>query len=104
MCLRVPADALHQDPGQVPESGRPNFWAGVVAMAALVVLAGTLPVHAKPAGDLRPSDAEADGMVHEERQLGLRLLLHDPDPPDSLQHLLRGHAGHTPRQAWWLPR
>jgi hypothetical protein len=32
-------------------------------MAALVVLAGRLPGHAQPGGDLRPPDAETDGLV-----------------------------------------
>jgi hypothetical protein len=68
-------------------------------MAALEVLAGGLPTHAQSACDLRPSDAEADGVLHERRQLGLRLLLHDPDARDSLQQLLRGHLGNTRRRA-----
>jgi len=32
-------------------------------MAALVVLAGRLPAHTQPGGDLRPSDTEANSLV-----------------------------------------
>jgi hypothetical protein len=37
--------------------------AGAVTVAALVVLAGSLPGYAKPVGDLRPPDAQANGVV-----------------------------------------
>jgi len=37
--------------------------AGVAAVAALVLLAGRLPGHAKPGGDLRPPDAQVYGLV-----------------------------------------
>ena len=42
-----------------------------VAVAALIVLAGCLPGHVKLGGDLRPSDAEADGMIDQYRKLRL---------------------------------
>jgi hypothetical protein len=41
-------------------------------------------------------------VVDEQRQLGLRLLMYDPDAPDSPQHLLRGHPGNVLRRVWWL--
>jgi hypothetical protein len=40
-------------------------------------------------------------MIHEQRQLGLRLLMYDPDASDVLQHLVRGHPGNMLRRAWW---
>ena len=39
--------------------------AGAVAMAALVVLARSLPGNSEPGGDFRPSDAEAYGVVNQ---------------------------------------
>jgi hypothetical protein len=71
-------------------------------MAALVLLAGGLSAHAQAARDLRPSDTETDGLVHEQRQFGLRLLLHKPSAPDSLQRLLCRNPEITLCRASWL--
>jgi hypothetical protein len=49
-----------------------------VTMAALVVLAGCLPGHAQPGGDLRPPDAEADSLVNEHCEFCLCLPLRSP--------------------------
>jgi len=64
-----------------------------VLVAALIVLAGCLPGHAKLGGDLRPSDAEADGVVDQRRKLSLCRLLRNPGAPDPLQHLGTRHPG-----------
>jgi hypothetical protein len=45
------------------ESGHAVLTAGAVAVAALVVLAGRLPGHPEPDGDLWPPNAQIDGMV-----------------------------------------
>ena len=45
------------------ESGHSILTDGVVAMAALVVLAGRLPGDPEPGGDLRPANTEFDGVV-----------------------------------------
>lgn len=47
---------------------------GVLAMAALVVLAGCLPGDAKLSRDFRPADAQADSMIDQRFQLCLCLL------------------------------
>jgi hypothetical protein len=101
-CLRVPADALHEDSGGDPGSGRPIFRADVAAVAAPVLLAGGLPAHAQLACDLRPSDTETDGVIHQQRELGLRLLLREPGAPDSLQRLLCRSPENTLRRASWV--
>jgi hypothetical protein len=44
-------------------------------MTTLVVLAGRLPGHAQPGGDLRPPDAEADSLVNEHCEFCLCLPL-----------------------------
>ena len=71
-------------------------------MATLVVLAGRLPGHAQPGGDLRPSDAQADGLVDQYREFGLGFLLHGPGALDPLKHLRWGQPGNPLRWAWWL--
>jgi hypothetical protein len=63
------------------ESGHTILTAGVVAVAALVVLAGCLPGHAKPVGDLGPPDTQADGVVDQHRELRLCLLLRNRGAP-----------------------
>jgi hypothetical protein len=73
-----------------------------VTVAALIVLAGCLPGHAKLGGDLRPSDAEADGVVHQCRKLRLCLLLRNPGSPDPLQHLRTRHPGDRMCLARWF--
>lgn len=70
-----------------------------VPVAALIVLAGCLPGHAKLGGDLRPSDAEADGVVDQCRKLRLCLLLRNLGAPDPLQHLRTRHPGNLLRLA-----
>ena len=70
---------------------------GAVAVTALIVLASCLPGHAKLDGDLRPSDAEADGVVDERRKLRLCLLLRNPGSPDPFQHLRTRHPGNLQR-------
>lgn len=85
----------HLDPG----SGHPILTAGAVAVATLVVLAGRLSGHAKPGGDLWPPDAQADGVIDQNREFRLRLLLRDPGARDLLQHLGWGHPGDSLRQA-----
>ena len=55
-------------------------------MATPIVLASRLPGHAELDGDLRPSDAEADGVIDQRHELRLCLSLRNPDAPDPLQH------------------
>ena len=81
------------------ESDHPIVTAGVVAVAALVMLAGCLPGHAELVGDLRPPDAEGDGVVDQHCELRLFLLLRNPGAPDLLQHLGWGHPGGSLGQA-----
>ena len=71
-------------------------------MTALVLLAGGLSAHAQLDCDLWPPDTETDGVVHEQCQLGLRLQLHEPGAPDSLQRLLCRGSGITLCRASWL--
>jgi hypothetical protein len=94
-----PADALHPGTLTKDESDHPIVTAGVVAVAALVMLAGRLSGHAKPGSDLRPSDAQADGVIDQNREFRLRLLLRNPGARDPLQHLGRGNPGDSLRQA-----
>jgi hypothetical protein len=53
-------------------------------MAALVMLAGRLPGHTQPEGDLRPSDAQGDSMVDQHREFGLGFQLYGPGALDPL--------------------
>jgi hypothetical protein len=78
--LQVPADALHQTSWPGDESGHPILAAGTVAVSALIVLAGCLPGHFKPEGDLWPPDAQADGMLDEHREFR-RVERNEPLPP-----------------------
>jgi hypothetical protein len=71
--------------------------AGIVAVAALVVLACRLPAHAEPIRDLRPADAQADSVVDEHGQFTLRFLLCNVDTSDPLQDLSGGHPGNSLR-------
>ncbi len=75
---------------------------GAVAVATLVMLAGRLPGHAEPSGDLRPSDAQADGMVDQDREFGLCLFLREPSALDLLQYLRWGHPRNPLRQHRWF--
>jgi hypothetical protein len=58
-----------------------------VAVAALVVLAGRLSGHAQSGGDLRPSDAQADSVVDQDRKFRLCFLLRGLGILDPLKHL-----------------
>jgi hypothetical protein len=60
---------------------------GVLAVATLVMLACGLPGDAKLCGDLRPADANADGVVDQHRKLRLGLFSHEPDALDLLEQL-----------------
>lgn len=66
------------------ESGHAILAAGVFAVAALVMLAGSLPGHPELCGDLWPADAQADGMVYEHREFRLGLFPRKPDAPHPL--------------------
>lgn len=68
------------------------------------MLAGGLPAHIELSRDLRPADAQADSMVDEHGQLGLRLLLRGSDTSDPLQDLDGGHPRHLLRKALGLRR
>ena len=83
-CLRVPADALHRV--SVGGSGHAILTAGPVSVSALVVLAGCLPGHPKPGGDLRPSNAHADRLIDQRYEFGLRLVPAESGAFDPLQH------------------
>jgi len=80
----------------------------LLAMAALVVLAGRLPGDSKLGGDLWPPNAQIDGMVDEHREFRISLIAHVPNVLDLLKHLgfrwarvaLRRPRGFR----WGLPR
>jgi len=71
------------------ESGHPILAAGAVAVSALVVLAGCLPGHFEPEGDLWPPDAQTDGMVDEHCELGVGFVSRQASPLDPREHLGR---------------
>ncbi len=56
--------------------------AGALTVAALVLLAGRLPGHAKLGGDLRPPDAQVYGMIDQRCEFRLGLLLYGLAPAD----------------------
>jgi len=58
-----------------------------VAVSALVVLAGRLPGHFEPDGDLWPPDAQADGMVDEHREFRLGFVASESGTLDPREHL-----------------
>lgn len=60
---------------------------GSGAVTALVVLAGRLPAHAEPGGNVGPADAQADGVLDKHREFRICRLLRGPDAPDPFQHL-----------------
>jgi hypothetical protein len=68
-------------------SGHAVLTAGAVAVATLVVLAGRLPGHPEPDGDLWPPDAQIDGMVDEHREFCLCLVPREPGTLDPREHL-----------------
>jgi hypothetical protein len=69
------------------ESGHPMLVAAAAAMPTQVVLAGRLPGHPKPGSDIRPPNAHAYRLIHQHRELRLRLLPGQPGALDPLQHL-----------------
>jgi hypothetical protein len=71
-------------------------------VATLVVLAGRLSGHAQPGGDLRPSDAQDDGVIDQDREFRLCFLLRGFGVLDPLKHLGRGQPGNSLREAWRL--
>lgn len=58
----------------------------VLAMAALVMLAGRLPGDSELGGDVWPPDAQINGMVDEHREFRVCLVPHVPDVLDLLKH------------------
>ena len=75
------------------------FVVSAVTMSALVVLSSCLPGHGKPSGDLRPSDAQADGMVDQHREFRLCLVSRETGMLDPLEYLGRGQPGNPLHQA-----
>ena len=71
-------------------------------MAALVVLSGRLSRHTQPSGDLRPPDAQTDGLVDQLRECGFCPQLGNPGALDLVQHLNGRHRGSRLRLAWRL--
>jgi hypothetical protein len=53
-----------------------------IAVAALVVLAGRLPGHPEPGGNVRPSDTQGDSVVDQNGEFGLGFQLHGPSALD----------------------
>jgi hypothetical protein len=74
--------------------------AASVAVATLVVLAGCLPRHPEPGGDIRPPDAHADCLIHEHREFGVCLFPHESGAFDPFEHLGRGRLGGPLRRPW----
>jgi hypothetical protein len=66
---------------------------GTVPVTALVMLAGGLPGDTELDGNLRPPDAEFDGVVDQRCEFGLCLLPCNAGAPDPLQYLRWGHPG-----------
>ena len=73
------------------ESDKSILTDGAVPVTALVMLAGGLPGDTELGGDLRPSDAEFDGVVNQCREFGLCLLLCNAGALDTFQHLQWRH-------------
>jgi hypothetical protein len=81
------------------DSGRSIPTAGIIAVAALVVLACRLPAHAEPVRNLRPADAQADRVIDEHGQLSLRFLMRHPDTSYPLYDLGKARqVAFTPAQ------
>ena len=81
----------------VDESGHAILAAGALTVSALVVLAGRLPGDPEPGGNLRPPDAQIDGMVYEHREFRLCLVPRVPGVLDLLKHLGCGQLGNPLR-------
>jgi hypothetical protein len=69
------------------------------AMATLVVLAGGLPGHTQPGGDLWPPDTQTDGLVDQLRECRFCSPLCNSGALDLLQHLGHRHPGSRLRSA-----
>ena len=74
--------------------------AGALAVAAQVVLAGCLPGHPEPGGDLRPPDAQADRLVHQHREFGFCLPPGESGAFDPRHYLGWRQLGSPRRRAW----
>jgi hypothetical protein len=81
------------------ESGHAMLVVAVVAVAALVVLAGRLPGDPEPGSDLWPPDALIYGSVDKRCEFRLCLVPHVPGVLDPLKHLGRRQAGDALRRA-----
>ena len=66
---------------QEMSSGQAILMTGA-AVAALVVLAGRLPGHAEPGGNLWPANAQSDGVIDQHGKLCPCLPLRDPGALD----------------------
>ena len=88
--------------GRGDESGHPILLAGTVAVSALIVLAGCLPSHFKPEGDLWPSGAQADSMVDEHREFGICLVPREPGTLDPREHLGCRQVSNPLRRVRWV--
>jgi hypothetical protein len=53
-----------------------------IGVAALVVLAGRLPGHPEPGGNVGPSDTQGDSVVDQNGKFGLGFQLHGPGALD----------------------
>jgi hypothetical protein len=71
------------------ESGYAVLMAGVLTVAALVVLARRLSGDPEPGSYLWPPDALVDGIVDKRREFRLCLVPHMPGVLDLLKHLGR---------------
>ena len=72
-------------------------------MAALIVLAGSLPGDPELSSNLWPADAEFDGVVDQRCKFGFCLLLRNAGAPDPFQHLRWGHPGNLLWHAGCFP-
>ena len=84
------------------DSGYAFLMAGVLTVAALVVLACRLPCHSEPSGDLWPPDALIDRMVDERGEFRLCFVPHVPGVLDLLKHLGCRRVGDPSRRACGL--
>jgi hypothetical protein len=80
------------------KSGHPLLAADAVAVSTLVVLAGRLPGHFEPDGDLWPPDSQADGMVDEHREFRLGFVPSEPGTLDPCKYLGCRQVGNALRR------
>src|SRR5215469_2958835 len=74
---------------------------GVIAVSALVVLAGSLAGYSEAPGYVRPADLQCYRMVNERCHLGVEFRLAQPGPGDPLQHLCRGESSDPICRVGW---